>query len=58
MTKKLRALLLVLALTVTAGGCSGSILGPHNPDGGNHNPDGGNHNPDGGNHNPDGGNIG
>ena len=56
--KTLRRLLLVLVLTVGAGACSGSILGPHNPDGGNHNPDGGNHNPDGGNHNPDGGNIG
>ena len=56
--KTLRRLLLVAALTigtVGAGACSGSILGPHNPDGGSHNPDGGSHNPDGGSHNPDGG---
>jgi hypothetical protein len=53
--KTLRSLLLVLVLTVGASACGGSIVGPHNPDGGTHNPDGGTHNPDGGSHNPDGG---
>ena len=43
--KTLRRFLLVLTLTVGASACGGSILGPHNPDGGTepHNPDGGTH---------------
>ena len=45
--KTLRRLVLVLALTVGAGACSGSILGPdvHNPGDGSYTPDSGNHNP-------------
>lgn len=56
--KTLRRLVfaLVLSLSVGSAACTtGSIMGPHNPDGGSHNPDGGSHNPDGGSHNPDGG---
>lgn len=55
--KTLRRLMLVMVLTVGAGACSGSILGPeHTPDSGNHTPDSGNHTPDSGNHTPDSGN--
>ena len=47
--KTIRRLVLVLTLTIGAAACtSGSILGPHHPDGGSHHPDGGSHHPDGG----------
>ena len=59
--KTLRHSLLVLLLTVGAGACTTSILGPetdlHQPNGGNHQPNGGNHQPNGGNHQPNGGNL-
>ena len=57
--KTFRRLILVLVLSVGAGACSGSILGPedaHIPDSGNHIPDSGNHIPDSGNYTPDSGN--
>ena len=52
--KTLRRSLLVLFLTVGAGACTTSVLGPedieqHGPDSGNHGPDSGNHGPDSGN---------
>jgi hypothetical protein len=46
--KTLRRSLLVLLLTVGAGACTTSILGPdvHSPDPGAHSPDPGAHSPD------------
>lgn len=45
--KTIRRLVLVLALTVGAGACTGSILGPdvHSPGDGSHSPGDGSHSP-------------
>ena len=46
--KSIRRLVLALVLTIGTAACSGSIMGPHNPETGQHNPDTGQHNPDSG----------